>query len=81
MVQVLNFRQHFNLVKFIKKLILILLFILPISNSFAAMVTFNQRTTVADGGDFIGGIHFNTDGTKMFIMFSRDDTEEVVAIR
>ena len=36
------------------------------------MVTFNQRTTVADGGDFIGGIHFNTDGTKMFISYSGD---------
>ena len=39
MEQVLNYQQHFNLMKFIKNFILILLFILPISNSFGAMVT------------------------------------------
>ena len=56
----------------LRKIVFVLLIIFPISNSFGAMVTFNQRTTVADGGDFIGGIHFNTDGTKMFISYSGD---------
>ena len=46
MEQVLNYQQHFNLMKFIKNFILILLFILPISNSFGAMVTHNQTETV-----------------------------------
>jgi hypothetical protein len=45
MEQVLNYQQHFNLMKFIKNFILILLFIFPISNSFGAM-TFNQKAEV-----------------------------------
>ena len=57
---------------FLIKIFFVIILIFPISNSFGAMVTFNQRTTVADGGDFIGGIHFNTDGTKMFISYSGD---------
>ena len=56
----------------LRKIVFVFLIIFPISNSFGAMVTFNQRTTVADGGNFIGGIHFNTDGTKMFISYSGD---------
>ncbi|MDA9604010.1 autotransporter outer membrane beta-barrel domain-containing protein [Candidatus Pelagibacter sp.] len=58
--------------KFIKNFILILLFIIPISNSFGAMVTFVQKAAVDDSSDVsdIGGIHFNVDGTKMFIMYT-----------
>jgi len=54
----------------LRKIVFVLLIIFPISNSFGAMVTFNQRTAVADGGTVIAGIHFNTDGTKMFIIYS-----------
>ena len=36
-----------QMLNFIKNFILILLFILPISNSFAAMVTHNQTATVS----------------------------------
>ncbi|MDB9741138.1 hypothetical protein OAB08_03830, partial [Candidatus Pelagibacter ubique] len=72
--------------KFIKNFILILLFILPISNSFGAMVTFvdsfqvsngtnagTDRAGLADNTDKeIGGVQFNDDGTKMFVRFFRD---------
>ena len=55
--------------KFIKNFILILLFILPISNSFGAMVTHIQSATVSDGGaNHIQGIQFNKNGTKMFML-------------
>ena len=68
MVQVLNCQQHFDLMKFIKNFILILLFILPISNSFGAMVTLVDRQIFDDGGQaFQNGIVFNPDGTKMFV--------------
>ena len=72
MEQVLNFQQHFNLMKFIKNFILILLFILPISNSFGAMVTFNQEADSysMSNGWSIAGVHFNNDGTKMFHIIS-----------
>ena len=62
----MNYQQHFNLMKFIKNFILILLFIFPISNSFGAMHTFVQKAALSDEGNFINGIHFNSDGTKMF---------------
>ena len=45
--------------KFIKNFILILLFILPISNSFGAMVTYVQKAAVTDGLNISNGIHFN----------------------
>ena len=68
MVHVLNCQQHFNYMKFIKNFILILLFILPISNSFGAMVTIVDRQIFDDGGQaFQNGIVFNPDGTKMFV--------------
>ena len=71
MVQVLNCQQHFNLMKFIKNFILILIFIFPISNSFGAMVTevdSDQAYSFLDGGQaFQNGIVFNPDGTKMFV--------------
>ena len=67
---------------FFKK-ILIIFFLLPMANSFAAMVEINQRTTIneknvldagtgSDHKDFGGaaGIEFNKDGTKMFTSFA-----------
>ncbi|MDB9711051.1 autotransporter outer membrane beta-barrel domain-containing protein [Candidatus Pelagibacter ubique] len=73
--------------KFIKNFILILLFILPISNSFGAMVTFVDSFQVSNGESQItdraglatdtdreiGGVQFNDDGTKMFVRFFRDE--------
>jgi len=50
--------------------ILISLYLFSISNSFAAMVTFNQSVTVPASIDAqISGIHFNKDGTKMFTAY------------
>ena len=74
MVQVLNCQQHFNLMKFIKNFILILIFILPISNSFGAMHTFLQKAAVTDGtNNDPSGVHFNPAGTKMFILSQSPD--------
>jgi len=64
----------------IKKILIIFFFLLPISNSFGAMLTFVDRTLVAkddstsvdDSGDHITGIHFNDDGTKMFVSYHDD---------
>ena len=58
--------------KFIKNFILILLFILPISNVFANVTHIDQQT-FDDGGtgsSFLNGIEFNSDGTKMFTIYS-----------
>jgi hypothetical protein len=60
--------------KFIKNFILILLFILPISNSFGAMVTHNQTETVImsnAAGGLVAGVEFNSDGTKMFTSYAQ----------
>ena len=60
--------------KFIKNFILILLFILPISNSFGAMHTFLQKAAVTDGtNNDPMGVHFNPAGTKMFILSQSSD--------
>jgi hypothetical protein len=55
--------------KYFKKIILVLLFLFPISNSFGAMVTFVQRATVDDSGTYITGVNFNADGTKLFTVY------------
>ena len=58
--------------KFIKNFILILLFIFPISNVFANVTHIDQQT-FNDGGtgsSFLNGIEFNSDGTKMFTIYS-----------
>jgi len=55
--------------KYFKKIILVLLFLFPISNSFGAMVTFVQRATVDDSGQYITGVNFNADGTKLFTVY------------
>ena len=67
---------------FFKK-ILIIFFLLPMANSFAAMVELNQSITIntrnvldagtgSDHKDFgvVAGIEFNKDGTKMFTSFA-----------
>ena len=58
---------------FLKKIILILLFLFPISNSLKAMVTEVQNVEVASGSDDndygLVGLDFNTDGTKMFVLY------------
>jgi hypothetical protein len=53
---------------FLKKIIILLIFLFPISHSFGAMVTYVQKATVDDSGEYIQGIEFNPDGTKMFIV-------------
>ena len=50
----------------IKKILIIFFLLLPISNSFGAMVTYVQKASVADDSDHIQGIEFNVEGTKMF---------------
>ena len=56
---------------FLKKIILVLLFLFPISNSFAATTLTHVQTVDFDDGDqnqnnLIAGIEFNKDGTKLF---------------
>ena len=77
MVQILNYQQHFNLMKFIKNFILILLFIFPISSSYGAMVTHNQTVEVnMSSGGLVAGVAFNSDGTRMFTSYSQKNGEE-----
>jgi len=59
---------------FLKKIILVLIFLFPISNSFAAMHSFVQKAAVTDGtNQDPSGVHFNPDGTKMFILSQLPD--------
>ena len=60
---------------FIKKIILVLLFLFPISNSFGAMVTFVQNKDVSDSEMVVAGIHFNPAGTKMFVVSSKKSND------
>ena len=54
----------------IKRILIIFFFLIPISNSFAAMVTHNQTVTVSQSsGNLVAGIEFNNDGTKMFTSY------------
>tara|TARA_E500000178_G_scaffold141055_1_gene140686 strand:+ start:206 stop:2437 length:2232 start_codon:yes stop_codon:yes gene_type:complete len=55
---------------FLKKILIIFIFLLPVSNSFGAMVTSVQNETFEDLGREINGIHFNKDGTKVFTSYS-----------
>ena len=60
---------------FLKKIILVLIFLFPISNSFGAMVTLVDNLNVSldtTSDKEITGIQFNSDGTKAFISFYRD---------
>ena len=54
---------------FLKKIILVLIFLFPISNSFGAMVTHNQTVEYETGG-IIAGVAFNADGTKVFTTYA-----------
>ena len=76
---------------FLKKLVIIFFLLFYASSSFAAMVTFNQRTTVntkgtggsgtgSDDADYglAAGIEFNKDGTKMFVSYAQVDATETV---
>ena len=60
---------------FLKKIILVLLFLFPITNSFAAMVTFVQNKDVSDSEMVVAGIHFNPAGTKMFVVSSNKSND------
>ncbi len=55
----------------IKKFIIIFFLLIPISNSFGAMVTLKQKVQVqGDGGSIVAGVEFNKDGTKMFTIYA-----------
>ena len=55
----------------IKKFIIIFFLLIPISNSFGAMVTLKQKVDVeGDGGSIVAGVEFNKDGTKMFTTYA-----------
>ena len=57
---------------FLKKIILVLLFLFSISNSFGAMVTHSQTATVSvSAGGIVAGVEFNNDGTKMFTSYGQ----------
>ena len=61
---------------FLKKIILVLLFLFPITNSFGAMVTEVQNITVGDSdgtSKSINVVQFNNDGTKMFVIYQQYD--------
>ncbi len=56
---------------FLKKIILVLLFLFPISNSFGEATLTHVQTVAFDDGDqnqnnLLAGIEFNKDGTKLF---------------
>ena len=56
----------------LKKILIIFFFLIPFSNSFAGMVTESQNLTVGDGeSKNINGVDFNTDGTKMFVLYQQ----------
>ncbi len=76
---------------YLKKILIIFFLLFYASSTFAAMVTFNQRTTVntkGTGGSGTGsddddyglaaGIEFNKDGTKMFVSYAQVDAMETV---
>ena len=68
----------------LKKVLVIFFFLIPFSNSFAAMITFNDRTLVAkeddtsvdDSGDHITGIHFNDETFIIKISKSKEENSQ-----
>ena len=65
--------------KFLRKIILILIFLFPITNSYGEMLTHVQTLTVDVnmGGGLVAGIEFNNDGTKMFTTYAnKNDVNE-----
>ncbi len=57
--------------KFLRTIVLSLIFLLPFSNSFGAMLTHNQTVTL-DAGSLVAGVAFNSDGTKVFTSSAND---------
>ncbi len=57
--------------KLLKKIFFILIFLLPITNSFGAMFTHNQTASL-DAGSLVAGVAFNSDGTKVFTSSAND---------
>ena len=54
--------------KLLRRIILTVILLFPISNSFGAVVTLVDRQIFDDGGQTLqNGIVFNPDGTKMFV--------------
>ena len=54
----------------IKKILLIFFLLFPISNSWGAIITEVDDQVFDDGGsNSMSGIHFNDDGTKMFLLY------------
>jgi len=54
----------------IKRILIVFFLFFPISNSFGAMVTEVDDQEFADGSSTsMSGIHFNDDGTKMFLLY------------
>ena len=61
----------------LKSFIFILLYIFQISNSFAAMVSYNQIVEVnPSSGGTISGVALNNDGTKMFTSYFQKDGDD-----
>ena len=62
---------------FLKKILIIFFFLIPFSNSFAAMVTKIDDQVFQDAADdkdiFMGGPEFNKDGTKMFVSYHNEN--------
>ena len=70
-----------------KRILIIFFFLIPISNSFAAMVTLVDNFQISNGlsqttdraglatntDREVGGVQFSDDGTKMFVRFFRDE--------
>ena len=55
---------------FLRSIILALILLFPISNSFGASVTFVDTQEFEDGGStVVNGVEFNPTGTKMFVTF------------
>ena len=54
---------------FLKKIILVLIFLFPISNSFGTTITHNQTVSL-ETTNLIAGVAFNDDGTKVFTTYA-----------
>ena len=67
----------------VKKILIIFFFLIPFSNSFAAMVTQIDKRTFNEpvSADKMGTVQFNDDGTKMFTSFHNNANTGTVAAR
>ena len=66
----------------LKKILVIFFLSLPISNSFASMVSLVHSKSGLDNGvgSTVNGVDFNNDGTKMFIVFQGPETGTTYSI-